>query len=75
MKLNKTELQGKVIDWLIKGDPSIRWQVMKDLLGKKERVYQIERNKISTEGWGKKLLSKQSNDGMWADSLYHHKWI
>ena len=34
-----------------------------------------ERNKISAEGWGKKLLSKQSKNGMWADSLYHHKWI
>jgi hypothetical protein len=32
MKLNKTELTDKkTIDWLMKGDPSIRWQAMKDL--------------------------------------------
>ena len=37
MKLKKTELLDmKIIICLIAGDPSIRWQMMKDLLGKKE---------------------------------------
>jgi len=35
MKLNKTELTDKkTIEWLMKDNPSIRWQAMKDLPGK-----------------------------------------
>jgi len=76
MQIKETEFQDKkIIRWLMNGDPSICWQVIKDLLDKSEKVFDIERRKISKEGWGKKLLSKQDKNGMWAGSLYNHKWI
>jgi hypothetical protein len=76
MKLNKTEFTDKrTIDWLMKGDASIRWQVMKDLLGKPNRLIEKEREKISKQGWGAKLLKRQDEEGTWAGSLYSRKWI
>jgi hypothetical protein len=76
MKLKETELQNKKItEWLMNGDPSIRWQVMRDLLCNSENKCEIERKKISVKGWGEKLLLKQDIEGMWAGSLYSQKWI
>jgi len=70
MKLKETELQNKKItEWLMNGDPSIRWQVMRGLLCKSENIFEIERKKISVKGWGEKLLSMQDIEGMWAGSL------
>ena len=64
---------GRVINWLLKGDPSIRWQVMRDLTGAKKSEYLAERKKIAKEGWGKRLLSYQKPDGGW-DGIYTYKW-
>lgn len=55
-----------VTDWLLSSDPSIRWQVMRDLTGEPETNWQNERKKIETEGWGKQLFSVQDSDGQWA---------
>jgi hypothetical protein len=59
-----------VIDWLLDSDPSIRWQVMRDLLDAPESEWAAERAKIETEGWGAKLLSCQDQDGQWAGGAY-----
>jgi hypothetical protein len=59
-----------VIDWLLDSDPSIRWQVMRDLLDAPESEWAAERAKIETEGWGAKLLSYQDQDGQWAGGAY-----
>jgi hypothetical protein len=76
MQIKETEFQdNNIIRWLMNGDPSIRWQVVKDLLDQPVKVADIERCKISEVGWGKKLLSKQDKNEMWSGSLYHHKWI
>lgn len=76
MKLKETDLQNKnITEWLMSGDPSIRWQVMRDLLCKSENIFEVERKKIGVEGWGEKLLSMQDIEGMWAGSLYSRKWI
>jgi hypothetical protein len=32
-----------VIDWLLEGDPSIRWQAMRDLTEAKETTFELER--------------------------------
>ncbi len=64
-----------IIDWLLKGDPSIRWQVLNDILAADIKIINKERNLISKEGWGAKLLSFQDNEGTWAQSLYSRKWI
>lgn len=57
------------------GDPSIRWQVQRDLLDEKPAVYEKERAKITTEGWGAKLLAKQEKDGSWSHAIYSPKFV
>jgi hypothetical protein len=58
------------IDWLLHSDPSIRWQVMRDLLDAPEREYLAERARVETEGWGARLLSCQDDDGQWAGGAF-----
>jgi len=61
---------GDVIDWLLDSDPSIRWQVMRDLLGARESDWAAERAKIESMGWGAKLLALQDEDGQWAGGSF-----
>ena len=61
---------GQVIDWLLDSDPSIRWQVMRDLLDAPEPQWTAERAKVETEGWGARLLSRQDEDGQWAGGAF-----
>ena len=61
---------GSVIDWLLDSDPSIRWQVMRDLLDAPEPEWTAERAKVETEGWGARLLSCQDEDGQWAGGSF-----
>ncbi|HEV2972521.1 MAG TPA: hypothetical protein VGY55_21300 [Pirellulales bacterium] len=69
------------IQWLLDGDPAIRWQVLRDLLGRGERTVGRERRKVAREGWGASLLGRQEADGRWAGGqssdggLYSPKWI
>ncbi len=63
-----------VIDWLLKGDPSIRWQTQRALLHLGPEVYEHERLRIRRTGWGKQLLSKQGADGNWGGGIYSPKW-
>lgn len=53
------------IEWLMQGDPAIRWQVMRDLLDCPEPEYQAERQKIATESWGGQFLSALDETGNW----------
>jgi len=59
-----------VIDWLLDSDPSIRWQVMRDLLDAPKPEWQAERAKVETEGWGARLLSYEDEDGQWAGGAF-----
>ena len=52
-----------VIDWLLDSDPSIRWQVMRDLTREPADVVAAERSKIAAEGWGARLLALQRPKG------------
>lgn len=54
-----------VIRWLLDADPSIRWQVKRDLTGEPEEVVAAERSRVAVEGWGARLLSLQEPDGNW----------
>jgi transcriptional regulator with XRE-family HTH domain len=58
-----------VIEWLLDSDPSIRWQVMRDLTNEPESVVSAERAKVGTEGWGARLLSLQDEKGQWGRDL------
>jgi hypothetical protein len=54
-----------VIEYLMAGDPVIRWQTMRDLLDEPESVWRAERPRVSLEGWGARFLSHQLVDGSW----------
>jgi hypothetical protein len=64
----------EIINWLLQGDPSIRWQVLKDIVDKPKSFYQPEREKVAKEGWGFRLLELQDEKGTWAKGLYTPKW-
>src|SRR6476660_8388168 len=55
-----------VVDWLLEGDPSIRWQVREDLTDAPPDEVAAERARVATEGWGAALLALRDEDGQWA---------
>ncbi len=61
--------------WLMRGDPAIRWQVMRDLLRKPRREWEREQSRVGKEGWGVRLLRKQDATGRWTPRLYGQRWI
>ena len=61
---------GSVIDWLLSSDPSVRWQVMRDLLDAPESEWTAERAKVESDGWGARLLSYEDEDGQWAGGAF-----
>ena len=63
-----------VIDWLLDADPSIRWQVMRDVTHEPADVIAAERARIATEGWGARLLALQAPDGLWGATAWSHDW-
>ncbi|MEP6631227.1 MAG: hypothetical protein ABJA89_12200 [Lapillicoccus sp.] len=56
-----------VVQWLLEGDPAIRWQVLRDLVDASETEVASERARVEHEGWGARLLSLRAVDGLWAD--------
>lgn len=67
---NKTD---SVVAWLMEGDPAIRWQVRRDVLGQTSSQVATERARVAREGWGSQLLNLQTATGVWA-GLYTPKW-
>jgi len=63
-----------VIDWLLDSDPSIRWQVMRDLNGASEGKVAAERARVATEGFGARLLALQVDDGRWGGAAWNRGW-
>lgn len=57
-------------DWLLDGDPAVRWQVQRDLLGAPDAVWQATRARVASEGFGAALLSVQDPDGRWAGGAH-----
>lgn len=55
----------EVLDWLLDSDPSIRWQVLRDLTDTPTAQLRAERARVATEGWGARLLALQGGDGQW----------
>ena len=55
-----------VTEWLLQGDPAIRWQVLRDLTGAPADQVATERARVETEGWGARLLALRDPDGQWA---------
>jgi hypothetical protein len=69
------------VNWLLDGDPAVRWQTLRDLIGTDGRAVERERKKVAGQGWGARLLAQQDHAGRWAaglssdNGLYSPKWI
>lgn len=55
-----------LLDWLLDGDPAIRWQTLRDLADAPPEVVDAERARVLDEGWGARLLGLRGADGLWA---------
>jgi hypothetical protein len=74
MTINPHKPNKLVIEWLLDSDPSIRWQVMRDLIGAPADEVAAERARVVTEGWGAQLLALQGADGSWAGTAFNQGW-
>jgi hypothetical protein len=63
-----------VVAWLLDSDPSIRWQVMRDLTDAPAHEVAAERARVATEGVGARLLALQAADGRWAGAAWNRGW-
>jgi hypothetical protein len=61
----------EIINWLLEGDVSIRYQVHRDIFSE----HRVDlRSSIASEGWGYKFLSLQNVNGHWGRKFYQPKW-
>ncbi|HXD28244.1 MAG TPA: squalene cyclase [Arthrobacter sp.] len=72
-------MERQILDWLVDSDPSLRWQVERDLLGVPDGQWRATRSRVATEGFGARLLELQDADGQWAGGAYFpgdfdHSW-
>ena len=63
-----------VIDWLLDSDPSIRWQVVRDLIGAPAAEVAAERARVATQGLGAQLLALQADGGRWGGAAWNRGW-
>lgn len=63
-----------VEDWLLDSDPSIRWQVLRDLLDAPADEVAAERARVANEGWGAQFLDAQREDGTWGGGANFPEW-
>ncbi len=68
------ETASSVVEWLLDSDVSIRWQVMRDLLGSPAEEVAAERARVATEGPGARLLNLQASDGRWGGAAWNRGW-
>ena len=63
-----------VVDWLLDSDPSVRWQVMRDLTDAPAEEVAAERSRVATEGAGNRLVALQAADGRWGGAAWNRGW-
>ena len=63
-----------VIEHLLRGDPAIRWQVLRDLTDAPAEAVDAERARVAAEGVGARLLAEQGADGLWDGGVYRPGW-
>ncbi len=66
------KFEDHIINWLLEGDISIKYQTYRDLLNIE---YPSLQNKILKEGWGKAFMDKRNDKGFWGGGFYQPKWI
>lgn len=62
------------IGWLLDSDPSIRFQTLRDLEDAPAEVVSAERSRVAREGWGARLLARQTPDGNFGDGVATPRW-
>ena len=65
----------QIQEWLMEGDPAIRWQTLRDLIGADQKTVEQERQRVAEQGWGARLLALQEPSGRWGGGMYGPKWI
>ncbi|WP_435298652.1 squalene cyclase [Timonella sp. A28] len=63
-------LSQDMLAWLLDTDPTLKWQVERDLQNAPPHIWQTTRARINTEGHGKRLLDAQDDDGQWAGGAF-----
>jgi hypothetical protein len=75
VKRDITKPKRAVIRWLLDSDPSIRWQVVRDLTDESDEAVAAERSSVAIEGWGARLLNLQARDGNWGGGAWvYQSW-
>ena len=64
------EASQQTLDWLLESDPSLKWQVERDLVGAPTEVWHSTKVRTGFEGYGALVLSVQDPDGQWAGGAY-----
>lgn len=64
----------RILDWLLAGDASLRFQTLRDLCDAPEAEVAEAQARIAGSGWGELLLQAQDADGSWGGGLYNPKW-
>ena len=72
--MTSTPVTDEVRTWLLDSDPAIRWQVMRDLTESPADEIGAERARVAIEGWGRRLLDLQAEEGNWGGGSYTPKW-
>lgn len=65
-------VEKQIINWLLKSDVAIQYQVYRDLL-KTDRP--DLKKEISNQGFGARFISKRHSNGHWGKGFYQPKWI
>jgi len=66
-----TAPNASLTDWLLDSDPSIRWQVLRDVVRAPQEEVAAERARVATEGKAARLLAMQGSDGSWAGTAWN----
>jgi hypothetical protein len=74
LKRQVSTSKSSVIRWLLDSDPSIRWQVMRDLTDASADEIRAERARVAREGAGARLLALQAPDGRWGGAAWNRGW-
>jgi hypothetical protein len=67
-------IEDSILQWLLQGDPAIRWQTQRDLTGASNKKVLQEQELVAKKGWGARLLSLQEPSGGWGGGIYSPKW-
>lgn len=77
MSGRRTSIHGMddVLQYLLDGDPAIRWQALHDLTDAPPAIVAEARREVAARGWGARLLAEQAQDGSWDGGTYRPGWV